>query len=65
MSAVAYAIHLYSDSALDIDIVAYFLDDHIIKLSPKKTHIPVTDFLSLGSAAKSESQYPIILTTSI
>lgn len=39
ISVVAYAIDLYSDSTLDLDTVVCFLDDHIIKLLPKKINI--------------------------
>lgn len=37
ISAVVYAMDLYSDSALDLDTVACFLEYHIIKLVPKNT----------------------------
>jgi hypothetical protein len=59
-SATAFATPRYSASALDLEIVACHLDDHDIKLAPKKTQYPEVDRLVSGHPAQSASEYATI-----
>ena len=45
----------YLASVEDLEIVAYFLADHVIGQFPKKATILSIDFLSTGSPAQSAS----------
>lgn len=46
----------YSDSVLDLATTFYFREDQEIRVSPKYTQYPTTDFLSSCEAAQSASE---------
>jgi len=59
ISAVAFAMALYSASVLDLDTVACFLAVQNTKLAPRKTANPPVDFLSSRHRAQFVSEYAL------
>jgi hypothetical protein len=58
-SAVTFTKALYSESVLDHEIVACYLELHDIKLDPRKIAKPHVDFLSFGHPVQSAYENPL------
>jgi hypothetical protein len=56
ISAVAFAIALYSASVMDLEMVGCFLALHEIKFKPRKMTKPPVDLLSSKHPAQSASK---------
>jgi predicted RNA methylase len=61
ISAVAFAMVLYSDSVLDLETVGCFFALQAIKLGPKNIANPLVDSLSSTQPAQSASEKALII----
>lgn len=60
ISAVIFAKTLYSDSVLDLEMVACFIELHVTRLEPRKIAKPLIERLSPEHPAQSASENSLI-----